>query len=126
MTSILKKCLSRTVLFLAYGLLGGWVFMIVERREESNANTSDRLMQQLRKGIAAKYNFSDKDFDAFVKQAYEAGCLRSKDDWTYFNSTGFTFAAITTVGKYVIGLVKMGYKYACFCPRCVHIVTEDI
>ena len=99
MTSTLKKCLSRTVVFFVYGLLGGWVFMIVERREEGNANTSDRLMQQLRKGIAAKYNFTDKDFDAFVKQAYEAGYLRTKDDWTYFNSTGFTFAALTTVGK---------------------------
>lgn len=49
-----------------------------------------------------KYNISNStDFDTFVEKAFTASQLMSKMDWTFLNGCGFTFAAITTIGKLI-------------------------
>lgn len=42
---------------------------------------------------------TDDDFNSFVKRAAEAMKGEIELDWTFLNSCGFVFAALTTVGK---------------------------
>ena len=94
----LVKTLSRLVLYFSYAFLGAGIFMLVEKKEETNSDAADRLMRQLRR-MAAKYNFSEGDLDEFVTNAHEMSLLRKKRDWTLLNSTAFALAAITTIGR---------------------------
>ena len=99
MNLISKKTLFRIGLFYAYGLFGAWVFTLIERKDEPGQKIMERLLQELKIDLRLKYNISDGDFDSFVKKATKATAAGDELDWTFFNSCGFTFAALTTIGN---------------------------
>ena len=99
MHPLLGKAIFRLLLFYAYGLFFAWVFTLIEKRDESSHHRMERLRRQLRNEIDIKYNMTDSDFERFVKKAEEAMLAREELDWTFLNTCGFAFAALTTVGK---------------------------
>ena len=67
--------------------------------KKSENKRMERKLRELRNEADLKYNMTENDFKSFVKSAAEA--MRTDDDldWTFLNSCGFVFAALTTVGK---------------------------
>ena len=99
MHPLLSKALLRVGVFYAYGLFIAWIFTLIERRDESAHDRMSQKLKKLRTEINLKYNLTDNDFDFFVKRAAEAATTEEGLDWTFLNSCGFAFAAITTIGK---------------------------
>ena len=102
MNLISKKALLRIGLFYAYGLFGGWIFTLIEKRSEPGHKVMEMMLQELKTGFRLKYNMSDGDFDTFVRKATLATAAGNKLDWTFFSSCGFTFAALTTIDNALI------------------------
>lgn len=96
--NLIKKALLRIVLFYAYGYFGGWIFTLIEKKEESGSVKMERMLQELKNHMRMKYNMTDGDFNVVVEKASQATAAGDEIDWTFFNSCGFTFAAITTIG----------------------------
>lgn len=101
MHPLLGKTLIRVTLFYAYGLFVAWIFTLIERTEESAHDRMKQKLRELRTEIDLKYNITmtDNDFDIFVQRAAAAVATDAELDWTFLNSCGFAFAAITTIGK---------------------------
>ena len=105
MHPLLGKTLVRLFVFYAYGLLIAWIFTVIEKRDESGHERKERTLKELRNEVDLKYNMTDIDFESFVKRAAEAMKADEEMDWTFLNSCGFVFAALTTIGKVHIQLV---------------------
>ena len=99
MNPLLGKTLIRFGLFYAYALFVAWIFTLIEKRDESSHERMERKLQELRKVISQKHNMTDNDFDSFVREAAAAVLEHEELDWTFMNSCGFVFAALTTIGK---------------------------
>ena len=99
MHPLLGKALLRVGVFYAYGLFVAWIFTLIEKRDESAHDRMNQKLRELRTDIDIKYNMTDNDFDIFVKKAAEALATEAELNWTFLNSCGFAFAAITTIGK---------------------------
>lgn len=57
------------------------------------------MLKTLEKELQLRYNMTDKDFNNFVKITENAVKEGDELDWTFLNSAGFVFAALTTIGK---------------------------
>ena len=99
MHPLLQKALLRVVLHFAYGLLFSWIFTLIEKRDESALERMDRTLSELKKEIDLNYNMTDNDFESFVRRSAAAVKDGDELDWTFLNSCGFVFAALTTIGK---------------------------
>ena len=99
MHPLLRKALLRLLLFYLYGLFVAWIFTLIERKDESHHNRMERTLNELRKEMDLKYNITDNDFESFVRRAGMATMEDEELDWTFLNSCGFVFAALTTIGK---------------------------
>ena len=111
MHPLLKKALLRATLFYAYGLFVAWIFTLIERTEETGHRKMERMLHELRTEIVLKYNMTDNDYERFVRRAAAALEVDAELEWTFLNSCGFAFAAITTIGK----LYNCGYFRIFFC-----------
>ena len=101
MHPLLCKALLRVGVFCAYGLFAAWIFTLIERRDESAHDRMSQKLRELKTEIKLKYNMTDNDFDMFARRAAEATATEEELDWTFLNSCGFAFAAITTIGKVI-------------------------
>ena len=101
MHPLLGKTLLQVGLFYGYGLFVAWVFTFIEKRDESSHDRMERKLRELKNKVHLKYNMTDDDFGSFVKAASEAVIGHSELDWTFMNSCGFVFAALTTIGKVI-------------------------
>ena len=99
MHSLLGKTLWRVTLFHSYALFVAWIFTLIEKRDESARTRKERMLRELRMDLDLKYNMTDKDFQSFVRRAAESVTEGNELDWTFTNSCGFVFAAITTIGE---------------------------
>lgn len=99
MHPLLGKTLLRVALFYAYGLFVAWIFTLIEGTEESAHDKMEKMLKKLRTEIDRKYNMTDHDFESFVRRAAAAVEVDKELDWTFLNSCGFAFAAITTIGR---------------------------
>lgn len=99
MHPLLGKTLFRMLIFHAYGLFLAWIFTFIERRDESSFDRMERTLKELKNEVNTKYNMTDDDFERFVKRAATAVVEGDQLDWTFLNSCGFVFAALTTIGK---------------------------
>ena len=99
MNTLLGKTLIRFGLFYGYALFVAWIFTLIEKTDELSHDRMVRKLQELRKVISQKYNMTDNDFESFVREAAAAVIEHEEKDWTYINSCGFVFAALTTIGK---------------------------
>ena len=99
MNPLLGKAFLRLGVFFAYLVFVSWIFTIIERTDESAHERKERMLKDLRTEISFKYNMTDNDYDSFIVKAAAAWSAGDKLDWTFQNSGGFVFAALTTVGK---------------------------
>ena len=99
MHPLLGKVLLRVGVFYAYGFFVAWIFTLIEKRDESADARMNQKLSELRTEIVLKYNMTENDFKIFVRRAAEAAATEAELDWTFLNSCGFAFAAITTIGK---------------------------
>ena len=99
MNPLLGKALLRLGVFAAYCMFVAWIFTIIERKDESTHERMERMLKDLREEVTFKYNMTDNDFDSLIARAAAALSAGDKLDWTFLNSGGFVFAALTTVGK---------------------------
>lgn len=95
MNVLIGKTLVRLVILLSYGLFVAWLFTLIEKTDE----LPHKSLQALRKEMNEKYNLTDNDFHRFVQRTEEAVREGDKLNWTFLNSAGFVFAALTTIGK---------------------------
>ena len=94
-----KKTLLRVITFYAYGLFVAWIFTLIEKRDESSYERRKKMLETLEKELQLRYNMTAKDFTNFVKKTENAVKEGDELDWTFLNSAGFVFAALTTIGK---------------------------
>lgn len=99
MHPLLRKTLLRIALYIAYVMLFAWIFTFIEKRDDSPHNIMERMLSGLRMDMNLKYNITDYEFESFVRRAATAVETGNELDWTFLNSMGFLFAALTTVGK---------------------------
>ena len=99
MHPLLGKTLFRMWMFHAYGLFLAWICTFIEKRDESSFDRMERTLKELKIEINTKYNMTGDDFERFVKRAAMAVVEGDQLDWTFLNSCGFVFAALTTIGK---------------------------
>lgn len=99
MNPLLGKTFLRVLTFSAYGLFAGWIFTLIEKRDQSAYEREDMILKELRKGMNQKYSMTDNDFAHFVQITTQAVREGDELDWTFVNSCGFIFAALTTIGN---------------------------
>lgn len=98
MNPLLGKTLLRVTVFYAYGSFVAWIFTVIEKRDESSHERMERTLKELRKEMNLKYNMTESDFGNLVNKTAEAIKEGDNLDWTFLNSAGFVFAALTTIG----------------------------
>lgn len=99
MNPLLGKALLRVVLFYAYGSFVAWIFTFIEKKDEFANIRMERMLSALKKEVQFKYNMTDNEFNSFVRRTTAAVAAGNEKDWTFLNSCGFVFSAITTIGK---------------------------
>ena len=99
MNVLIGKTLVRLLILLSYGLFVAWLFTLIEKTDEPPHIREERALKALRKEVHQKYNLTYQDFQNFVQKTKEALREGDKLDWTFLNSAGFVFAALTTIGK---------------------------
>lgn len=100
MKELLKKSLWRGILLYVYVFLGGCLFYYIERKPERNQELSSRLLRELQRGFAVKYNISINEsyFRRFAQKAFDAVHVGTKPDWGIFTGMTFTITTLTTIG----------------------------
>lgn len=98
MYSLGKTLVIRAIFLIVYGFVGAAIFTLVEKREESNKTTSDRMLEELRKNLTQHQNISDEEFKFLTMAVYNAVRVGLSADWTYFRAVDFTYTALTTIG----------------------------
>lgn len=99
MHPLLGKALLRLVLFQGYTMFVAWVFTFIEQKDESPGDRMERMLNDLRREIEAKYNMTDSEFESFVRRAAEAVTAGKEMDWSFLNSCNFVLTAFSTVGN---------------------------
>ena len=98
MHPLLGKALLRVVVFFAYGLFFAWIFTLIEKTDESAEARMNLKLLKLKEETYVKYNMTDNDFESLVTRAAAVVMEGKELDWTFLNSCGFVFAALTTIG----------------------------
>ena len=93
-----KTLVLRAIFMIIYGFVGAAIFTLVEKRDESNKTTSNRLLKELRKNFTKHQNISDEEFQILTMAVYKAVRVGLSADWTYFRAVDFTYTALTTIG----------------------------
>ena len=85
--SLVKKSLWRAALLYIYGFIGGCVFVVIERKPESNRQLYSRLARQLRRNFTTQFNISisESDFKLFMHQAFDVVTIGNKPDWSLWS-----------------------------------------
>lgn len=98
---LVKKGLWRAALLYIYGFIGGCLFVVIERKPESNRQLYSRLSGQLRRNFTTQFNISinESDFKLFMDQAFDVVTTGNKPDWSIFYGLSFAMTSLTTVGK---------------------------
>ena len=92
----LKKLLLRLTGFSIYVLIGGVVFMQIEKEEDQNAaeQTDDFLLKWMKTYNISRENVTNmlQDFRSLKENGY-------KPSWSFINSVYFVLQLLTTIGK---------------------------
>ncbi len=106
MHPLLEKALLRVVFFYTYGLFVAWIFTLIEKTNESAQDKMKRTLLKLKEETYIKFNMTDNEFESLVTRAAAAVMEGDQLDWTFLNSCGFVFAALTTIGKSPLNIIS--------------------
>ena len=99
MHPLLGKTLVRFIIFQVYCLSLAWIFTLIEKQDEPAYKRMEKMLNELKTEIDLKYNMTDEHFESFVRRAAAAVLEGEEPDWTYLNSLGFIYTAVTTIGN---------------------------
>ena len=122
MHPLLGKALVRFIIFQVYCLSLAWIFTLIEKQDEPAHKRMEKMLNELKTEIDLKYNMTDEHFESFVRTATAAVLEGEVPDWTYLNSLGFLFAAVTTIGNVYnlcLNCTLRKLKRMLFCTRSV-------
>ena len=93
----LKKLLVRLISFSIYVLIGGVVFMQIEKEEDQNAaeqTLDDFLLKWMKTCNISRENVTNmlQDFQSLKENGH-------KPSWSFTNSVYFVLQLLTTIGK---------------------------
>lgn len=106
-----KTLVIRAIFLIVYGFVGAAIFTLLEKRDESNKTTSNRMLEELRKNFTVHQNISDKEFKILAMAVYSAVRVGLSADWTYFRAVDFTYTVLTTIGKFYHYLPREHEEY---------------
>ena len=66
MHPLLKKAVFRVLIFYVYGLFFGWMFTLIEERNESVQSRIAKAIKRIKNEAQEKYNMTDNDFNTVL------------------------------------------------------------
>ena len=66
MHPLLKKAVFRVLIFYVYGLFFGWMFTLIEERNESVQSRIAKAIKRIKNKAQEKYNMTDNDFNTVL------------------------------------------------------------
>ena len=92
-----KTCLYRMAGFLVYIIIGGAIFMQIEKETDTDAAT--HRLEELERQWIKKYNLSKENISKMLQDYDEIRDNGAKPAWSFFNSVYFVLQLVTTIGK---------------------------
>ena len=97
MASASKTLATRLIGFLVYILIGGAIFMEIEKENDKDATT--QTFEDLRSKWIQKYNLSKEIITELLQDFDDMGENRAKPTWSFLSSVYFVLQLVTTIGK---------------------------
>lgn len=92
-----KTCLFRVVGFLVYIIIGGAIFMQIEKDNDKDAATHS--LEELERQWIKKYNLSRENISKLLQDYDKMRENGAKPAWSFLNSVYFVLQLVTTIGK---------------------------
>ena len=99
MANASRTLLTRLVGFVVYILIGGAIFMEIERDNDKRATT--HAFEDLRGKWIQKYNLSKEVITELLQDYNEMRKNETKPTWSFLNSVYFVLQLVTTIGKLI-------------------------
>lgn len=100
MASASKTLLIRLIGFVVYILIGGAIFMEIEKDNDKDATTN--TFEDLRSKWIQKYNLSREIITELLQDYDEMRKNGANPTWNFLNSVYFVLQLVTTIGKLII------------------------
>lgn len=100
MASASRTLLTRLIGFVVYVLIGGAIFMKIEKDNDKHATT--HTSENLRSKWIQKYNLSTEIINEVLQDYDEMRKNGAKPSWSFLNSVYFVLQLVTTIGKLII------------------------
>ena len=92
-----KTCLFRMVCFSVYILIGGAVFMQIEKDSDTDAATHSR--EELKRQWIKEYNLSEENISKLLQDYDKIRENEANPAWSFLNSVYFVLQLVTTIGN---------------------------
>ena len=93
-----KTCLFRMVGFLVYILIGGAIFMQIEKRD-SDTDAATHSLEELERQWIKKYNLSEENISKLLQDYDKIRENEANPAWSFLNSVYFVLQLVTTIGN---------------------------
>lgn len=103
-----KTLLTRLIGFLVYILIGGAIFMEIEKDNDKDAAT--HTFEDLRSQWIKKYNLSKENITKLLQDYDDMRENGERPTWSFLNSVYFVLQLVTTIGKLVIFILHVIIK----------------
>lgn len=105
MASTSRTLLTRVISFVVYILIGGAIFMEIEKDNDKHATT--HTFEDLRSKWLQKYNLSRDIIAELLEDYNEMRKNGAKPTWSFLTSVYFVLQLVTTIGKVISFLFCM-------------------
>ena len=93
-----KTCLFRVVGFLVFILIGGAIFMQIEK-DKNSSSAKQYTLEDLQRHWIKKYNLSRENITTLIQDYENTRESEAKQAWSFLNSVYFVLQLLTTIGK---------------------------
>ena len=113
----------RVVGLLVYVLIGGAIFMQIEK--ETGRNSKSQTLEDFLRRWSNTYNLSQENITNLLKDYDDTRENGAKPTWTFLNSVFYVLQLVTTIGKKEI-VVNFTPKSSTFCDQIRHCRCRNI
>ena len=99
MASASRTLLTRLIGFVVYILIGGAIFMAIEKDNDKHATT--HTFEDLRSKWIQKYNLSKEIITEVLQDYDDMRKNGAKPTWSFLESVYFVLQLVTTIGKLI-------------------------